>query len=372
MGGHEQHTSLDAIRARGDFEAACTDQRLAVMGAESPFDEDARAAAYCLASALGRCRLFGVELGVNDATLPPDIALAATDRALELIACWTDRARQLGKEIDSVTDSEECELCVEDVLSCRMDCWAVIEIVFEAALAAMDDGDAREESLHECVARLGKEIAAYDEALQQGIDCLTLACGTDLLDTWRDALAPEYREVLPWWLDGTIERVANRLEEITEQTLPSATVWRRLMRRDVAPDNTRETADVIRFPAVFQELGANWRCPPALAAAGDDASEPFAVRWRKPDSTLYAQLFVMLPATSKDQEVVVEFLRNDDDEPAIELAEQTVRLAGEEAKIDAVGCAVYRFEDLKLKERSAQLEVGPDREVWIPVDTAGS
>ena len=188
--------------------------------------------AYCLASALGRCRLFGVDLGADDATLTPEIAHAAVDQAVAMIARWTVRTGSMGDEFDAAVDATEGELCCEDRLVCRMDCWAAMEIVLEAALAATEDEDPRAGTLHDGVARLGDAIGDYDAALQQQVDLLTVVCGTGILDEWRDSLAPEYAKVLPWWLDGTLERAAKSIEEYAEATQPSPAMWRRLHGRD--------------------------------------------------------------------------------------------------------------------------------------------
>jgi len=55
-------------------------------------------------------------------------------------------------------------------------------------------------------------LAVFDEALQtpENLALLSTLVNLPLLENWRQSLAGDYKEVLPWWLDGTLERAAQQ------------------------------------------------------------------------------------------------------------------------------------------------------------------
>ena len=82
----------DPLGWREQFRRSLSHPKLAQLGQESGGDEGTLRAAYQLASALGHCRLFGVDLGAADGTLPPDVAAAAARWWDHLLGEWTQRA----------------------------------------------------------------------------------------------------------------------------------------------------------------------------------------------------------------------------------------------------------------------------------------
>ena len=103
---------------------------------------------------------------------------------------------------------------------------------------------------------------------------------------------------------------------------------------------------------------------PALAASAEDARQPYELTWRKPDGTLSALLFMVLPVERAEDELTVEFFRIADQQPATSLAGMPVWLAGVAGEIDALGTASFRWCDLPADSKLDILEVGPDREAW--------
>jgi len=59
-------------------------------------------------------------------------------------------------------------------------------------------------------------IDDLDSKLQEKAESLSLASVTHVLDNWRQLLAEKYKEPLPWWLDGTLERLWDKVRRENE------------------------------------------------------------------------------------------------------------------------------------------------------------
>jgi len=164
-----------------------------------------------LALALGRCRLFGVALDDGD-----DFTLTA--EAVRLAAARLKRHLLSANRFATRIASGEVQLCAFSdqeaalqLLEIRTDAHATYLALDEAYAAALEDGHgingdvavvkAMGRQLHQ-VRRL---IDLLDVNIRKQIPLLRLAAGTRLLENWRRLLAPGYRALPPWWLDGCLE-----------------------------------------------------------------------------------------------------------------------------------------------------------------------
>src|SRR5262249_50400538 len=105
-----------------------------------------------------------------------------------------------------------------DPIEARMESWAAFVAIDEAYEEALYSAWPERRNfaaiLDECLAALDR----FDEALKGEIEHFAIVSRTALLNNWRRMLAEEYRAALPWWLDGTLER-------IDEQVAEHATTW---------------------------------------------------------------------------------------------------------------------------------------------------
>ena len=168
--------------------------------------EEAKRAAYQLAVALGRCRAFGVLVPVDiDGTLHPQVAIAAAEIGETFLRQWIERAEQL--DVRWVhAEPELAETMGAELLEARMEALFVLEALSEAQDASWNEPASAE--LGDAVNRYVDALEAFDKALQTPgtIGLLSTVVKLPLLENWRQSLAGHYKEVLPWWLDGTLER----------------------------------------------------------------------------------------------------------------------------------------------------------------------
>jgi hypothetical protein len=76
-------------------------------------------------------------------------------------------------------------------------------------------------------------LQEFDEALLQERHLLSVAAETGVLAQWCQVLARPHQEVLPWWLNGTLEEAAREVHQAARRAQMSETVWRRLGRQGV-------------------------------------------------------------------------------------------------------------------------------------------
>jgi hypothetical protein len=207
----------DALGHAAELESALADPVLAALepDASAPAPRLAvNQAAFRVAAALGSCRLCGVELPETlDGTLPPRMALAAGEMLEALLDGQTREAANLSERWDHADWFVGQNLAAE-LLEVRMEAWAAAVAMDEARAAASAQGlydDLAE--LDRLEERLFEGFRAFDAELQSHENLVLLASVTEmpLLANWRALLADEYRS-LPWWLDGTLERLAEGIE----------------------------------------------------------------------------------------------------------------------------------------------------------------
>ncbi len=166
--------------------------------------------AYRLALALGRCRLFGVEMKESDDfTLTRAAAAAAASVLYRALRRATRGVEELGQHLRRAGAYGRRDLAVE-LLEFRTDAWAAF-LAIDESLSAAIEGTGKgtpgisTDILGKRVAMLMKATENYDANLNEKVRFLRPAAGTQLLENWRRLLAPAHRELLPWWLSGELE-----------------------------------------------------------------------------------------------------------------------------------------------------------------------
>lgn len=176
-------------------------------------DAQAIEAGAFFVQALGYCRLWAVDLGESDGTVPATI-LAPVCR---LLAERVERqAESLSALESAIADSNggvepltESNLASHDAIQARMDAWAMYIAIEERVRMLLKSGEEGEEvdgmPFGQYFEKLLTAIEQWDCDLQARGDLLfeifREANGSHLLGNWRAALAPKYQEFPPWWLD---------------------------------------------------------------------------------------------------------------------------------------------------------------------------
>jgi hypothetical protein len=302
--------------------AAALGRALESADLDSPDAAVAGKAAYALALALGRCRLFGVAPGPDlDGTLPADLALRAARVLAEVARQAAADARRLPEAWDACEDAVEAESLGLDLLHLRMDAWAAFLAVDEGYLDALEERVPEAAEMGATIDDVLEALDEFDRSAREQVDFLAAAAETNLLDNWRGLLAPPYGNALPWWLDGTLEAAA-----------------RRLVREDVEEVPRRPPA---WLPPVRQKL----------IAAGGPTIPPRPARllaWADPAGRHTAELVLPDRFESTDAHVTVVF-RRPDRLAAVELADPptAVELAGARGQIGAGGAARFPLAALR-------------------------
>jgi hypothetical protein len=334
-----------------DLRAALARPELRDLDRPEPPGDDARAAAYELALALGRCRLCGTEVGVNlPSTLSTPWPVAAAEVLEKYLGEWAEDARTLAERWERADDMVEAEDLCLGLLRARMEAWAVWVAVDDVYQDGLERGNA-DPRLASALDRLMDALERLDEGLREEIDLLSLAAGTNLLDNWRAQLAPRYRDNPPWWLDGTLEGAARRLDERALATQPGEAVGRKLRQA---------------LEAGMAAVAAAW-LPRLRSAAAAGNQEPEFLpprRWRSPDGTVLARLDMPRECDEGD-EVVVTFSHPG---AAVPPAGTPVWLANVPSAIDAAGGARFGVRALYAAGQPPILEVGAERAVLLPQD----
>ncbi len=187
-------------------------------------------AALQLAQAIGYCRLFGVEIGELDGVLPADVAIAACRELADRVAAWTEQLQELPERYFGAIDGFEAEAASDDVLIACMDSWATTAAIEEAytRCGPEDDVDTFSAELD----RLGDALDEFDRKAREHADLLSTLAKTNLLSNWRSYLVEPWSELLPWWLDGTLERTAEAVDQLVAATVPGESDRRAEKARD--------------------------------------------------------------------------------------------------------------------------------------------
>lgn len=307
----------------------------------------ARAAALELAIALGQCRLFGAGAGEADGTLPEAMAVAAAEALIERLPQWIEDATTLPQRWDQAVEVEPLEaedLCT-GLLELRMDLWAAW-VAIEEALFDQPVGGVLD--------TLSERLIELDDALQssQVLPLLATAAETELFDNWRAFLAPRYREAPPWWLDGTLERIARASYERMLAELPRPRV--------TASSAATTPAHLVQI--YRQALHA----PLRIAAAAATPPRRTVIRWDAPDGrwVAYLHLAPRQADASAAETLSIAFYTREGD-PAQALSGRPVQLDGVASVIGEQGTATFRWDELAAApSQDLRLEVGPAWQTW--------
>jgi hypothetical protein len=208
----------------------------------------ARRAAYWVAVALGECHLFGVKPPDDiDGTLSDPMALAAADELVEFVDTWTDEAGSLGERFEQSEPIEGEEMCVS-LVERRLEAWAAFVAIDEAYAAATDERTEVLPQFSQAVDKLLAALCEFDSVLFGQRELLSIAAGTNLLENWRRMLAPEFREVGPWLLDGALEAKAKECKDLVLICLKRPDLWKELVAKP-----TKSRADSERTVVPFGE-----------------------------------------------------------------------------------------------------------------------
>ncbi|HUY34245.1 MAG TPA: hypothetical protein VMV69_15975 [Pirellulales bacterium] len=182
----------------------------------NPLDQQAAelgSAAYLVVMNLGSCRLYGIDVPADLATqigqaLPPDIVVTAAQVLASVLTTAAEDAKSLPARFDDAEAIEDQSVCT-DFLHQLMEFWAVFVVIDDEYQSRLCKGTPVGE-LSAAMDRVLEGFQALDDLLQQDERLLLLSVATELplLENWRGMLAAPFNESPPWWLDGTLEAVA--------------------------------------------------------------------------------------------------------------------------------------------------------------------
>jgi hypothetical protein len=296
----------------------------------------ARQAAFELARALGRCRLFGVDAGDLDGSLPAQVALAAASEFVEWLATAIADAERLPRDWEACDEPFEADDLSLDLLITRMDAWAAFLTIDEAYQKAIEARSPAAGEFHAPMDQVLDALNRLDQQLLQRTDYLEVAGETELLDNWRHLLADEFRVAWPWWLDGRLETVSGGVA-VT-----------------IAPAHSRD-----RLPLPFVAMAADVAAPPPVFSQ---------LVWTDPQERYHARMLVPRQCTSEDETTLRLRLNvyHVGGPRAIELAGTTVWLCDVPRELDPEAATNYTVAELRHTQRDLTLAVGQRNDVWIP------
>lgn len=216
--------SRDVLDCAGDLMQAFAQPELSVFRTNQPIVSESKRAALWLAVALGRCRLFGVDLGQHDGVLPPRIALAAAEECSRQLRDRAEKAITLAQDFETKPEGPveenvggelDCALELGHFFFVCMDLWAALVALDEAYDACIIAEDNSGAALERAITETLNDSDALDEAMQDNVDTFCVVAETSLLENWRSLLVEPYRSMVPWWLDGTLE-TANEYRKLRE------------------------------------------------------------------------------------------------------------------------------------------------------------
>ena len=182
-------THADPLDCRGQLADAAGRTKV------SPAHAPDRRAAFDLAVALGKCRVFGVRPGA-DVVLSPQAAAQAAVELRDRLERHAEDARALPEILDGAGAWEEEDICLH-LVEARTDAWAAMQALDDVYASASGDEGA---GLGDVIDGVLDASEAFDDALRDNPEPLAVAAGTRLLDNWKRLLSPEFQDVPPWWL----------------------------------------------------------------------------------------------------------------------------------------------------------------------------
>ena len=199
-------------------------RKLALALGHRDLDEDQHSiphqnAAFWVAAALGNCRLHGVDPEEYDGLLPISMAAAATRAATRLLKDYEQKLIGCSTSFDEL--DEYALICAGEVIADRMDLWAADIAITETWELAINEEELGHRELDDLVVLFSENVLQIDEALEKCSALLYTAASTNLLSNWRQVLASEYKSLLPWWLDGSIESEMQKSASFAASIIPA-------------------------------------------------------------------------------------------------------------------------------------------------------
>jgi ATP-dependent helicase HepA len=303
----------DPLGWREEFQRALALAPLALLRDDSDIaDEPARRAAYQLAASLGHCRLFGVNLGEVDGTLSIGVATAATLQWSICLRDWLLQTDQLAHVWAEAAEEVEALDASADLLTARMESWAVFLAADEAYHEALEADASGRSRLSNTLRAALDALGRFDDVLQRNSVYLAPVACTELLENWRRILAPEYRTTPPWWLAGNLESLFDQVRENGPTWLPQTLQREKAVTSPSQPSSTVPVRDpgVTTFSPSFS-LGqlVTLRSDPSVVGAVVEvvtgAGEPrYVVFCNGRKVPYYAIQLAPAPVESRDGELV--------------------------------------------------------------------
>ena len=331
-----EHTARDPFGYRDELREAMAAPELDAFDQGVAPGPDVHGAAYRVARALGYCRLCGIEPGEDlDCTLTAAVAMAAAAHLAELLESAAGDARQLGPRWDDAGTQFEIDALCADVIEMEMDSWAALVAIEEAYSDCIEADEPAEAEFRPMLSLLMDRIDAFDAAARAEAELLSTLAATPLLENWRGMLSEEYSRSLPWWLDGTLERVAQVVER---EARASARDWlpRLAPEQPLAGKAAKVWASEQAYPYRPDRLPlptelALGRADPSKAS-GPEQAETASITaaidwsWTSPDGRFLAQLMLLAGMRLGASHPLTVTFHRADDSPATELAGCRVRL----------------------------------------------
>ena len=176
-------------------------------------------AAFWVAAALGNCRLHGVDPEEYDGLLPISMAAAAIRAANRFLKDYERKLIDCSINFDEL--DEDATICACQLIADRMDLWAADIAITETWELAINEEKLGHRELDDLVVLFSKNVLRIDEALEKCSALLYTAASTNLLSNWRQVLAPGYKSLLPWWLDGSIESEMQKSASFADSIIPA-------------------------------------------------------------------------------------------------------------------------------------------------------
>ncbi len=210
--------SSSSLSAFGD-QAELDDVRWELAAVAADRASELRENAVTVASSLGFCRLYGINLPLDirhiiERPLPPELIVPAVMASLRMLKVATDDARALPEHFDASEPLEDRSYCTS-LLHLLMELWAIFIVVDDEYQQHICAGQSVGSTFGVWMHRLLDAFAALDEELQRDEQLCLLSIATELplLDNWRKMLSKPYRDPLPWWLNGTLETFAEETQK---------------------------------------------------------------------------------------------------------------------------------------------------------------
>lgn len=209
-----------------------------------------------LVSSVGFCRLYGIEVPheyslLIDQSWPREILVVAVDEAIRLLQFATKNASTLPQDFDEAEALEDRDYCTS-MLFFMMKAWAMFVAIDEQYQFHLSTANDLSSHFSKLMDDLFTAQDAFDAEIQkeEQMSLLSVATELPLLDNWRNMLAKPYLELLPWWLDGTLEEIAEKTKELIDEEFESIP-WRFDGSLEDAAETTRkQNTDDNSFPSL--------------------------------------------------------------------------------------------------------------------------